>query len=294
MSGDEIFHKAEKTANKFFFSKNSKNETVGTLYSEAGSEYMKIFNWTKAANAFKLSGEYFSKSGDTFKYEMQDAFEKAYKCNNNAFEKEGMPLDDYCDFVENYMIPIKENNGEMANIGKLYYDLAQKTEQFGDMDKTIEYYKEALKYYECDDTFKSQKFTIMEKLALLISQHKNDFDTAIYYFETVAEGKINNNLLKFGAKKLLLNALLCALAKNDVVLANKKLEEYLELDYTFIDSTDHKFFLEIYKTINDLDFDAYTDVVSKKNQTSLLDNWQVFVLSKIKTNIKNESKIDLT
>ena len=56
-------------------------------------------------------------------------------------------------------------------------------------------------------------------------------------------------------------AVLCVLAKGDLVLAERKIAEYKELDYTFPDSRECKLVEAITQAYNDLNVDQFTDLV---------------------------------
>lgn len=58
-----------------------------------------------------------------------------------------------------------------------------------------------------------------------------------------------------------LRAVLCALAKGDVVLAERKLEQYKELDYTLSGSRECKLAEDVTAAFTEFNADEFTDVV---------------------------------
>ncbi len=55
--------------------------------------------------------------------------------------------------------------------------------------------------------------------------------------------------------------MLCALAKGDVVLAERKLEQYKELDYTLAGTRECKLAEDITAAFSEFNADEFTDVV---------------------------------
>ncbi len=55
--------------------------------------------------------------------------------------------------------------------------------------------------------------------------------------------------------------MLCALAKGDVVLAERKLEQYKELDYLFEGTRECKLVQDIMAAFTDFNVDEFKDVV---------------------------------
>lgn len=77
--------------------------------------------------------------------------------------------------------------------------------------------------------------TTLEKVAQL-SALSGNYSHAISAFEEIATDCLSKNLLKFNAKNHFMNALLCHLAQDDAVGAERALTKYSDQDYTFADS----------------------------------------------------------
>jgi alpha-soluble NSF attachment protein len=52
-------------------------------------------------------------------------------------------------------------------------------------------------------------------------------------FEQVGTENLNSNLMKFSAKSNFFNAVICTLARGDIVAADANLNKYKDMDYTF-------------------------------------------------------------
>jgi tetratricopeptide (TPR) repeat protein len=60
-----------------------------------------------------------------------------------------------------------------------------------------------------------------------------DFERAAGMFEQVGSDNLASNLLKFSAKSNFFNAVICTLARGDIVAADTSLNKYKDMDYTF-------------------------------------------------------------
>ena len=92
------------------------------------------------------------------------------------------------------------------------------------------------------------------------------------------------------------STVLCVLAKGDSVLAERKLDQYRELDYTLAGSRECKLVEDILEAYRDFNPDQFTDVVYAYDQISKLDPWKTTMLLRIKTKISEEAKgaVDLS
>ncbi|KAK7249433.1 beta-soluble NSF attachment protein [Aureococcus anophagefferens] len=77
-----------------------------------------------------------------------------------------------------------------------------------------------------------------EKVAFL-SATLGAYDDALAAFDSLGRSCLGSNLGKFNAKKWFTNAILCALAREDVVKAKNALAEYANLDYSFVGTREH-------------------------------------------------------
>jgi hypothetical protein len=60
-----------------------------------------------------------------------------------------------------------------------------------------------------------------------------DYARAAAMFEQVGSDNLSSNLMKFSAKSNFFNAVICVLARKDIVAAESALNKYKEMDYTF-------------------------------------------------------------
>ena len=89
-------------------------------------------------------------------------------------------------------------------------------------------------------------------------------------------------MTKFSAKKHFLHAGLLALASGDAVRAERAIESYCDLDYTFATSGEGKFLTSLAEASAGSDAQAFTNHVFQYDQIKKLDPWQTSVLLSIK------------
>lgn len=108
------------------------------------------------------------------------------------------------------------------------------------MLETEEQYAEAIHNFEqAANFFTAENSTGAAQKASVRIAHicaimpEPDLRRSAELFERVAGECLSNNLLKFQAKNYLFNAVLCTLARGDVVDAEHNLNKYKDMDYTF-------------------------------------------------------------
>jgi alpha-soluble NSF attachment protein len=101
-----------------------------------------------------------------------------------------------------------------------------------------------------------------------------DLSEAASIFESIGSECLSNNLLKFQSKSHFFDAILCILAKGDVVAADISLNKYKDMDYTFPGCRECKLCEDIVQAYKDMNVDAFTDAVYNYDQISKLDPWR--------------------
>ena len=186
---------------------------------------------------------------------------------------------------------MNQDTGDLDNIAKLYNDMGQKYEEDSNIDNALECYEKALTYYKCIDG-KSQSMKLYEKLGYLLSQYRFDYNTAVAYFEECAKLKVNIPLLKFTATDVFTSAILCTLISDDLVLVNKNIHDYKEIDYTLESSTKFKHVSKLVSAYEDLNMDAFMTCITDWDSSMKFNNWQTGILLKIRTNLALKLNVD--
>jgi len=182
--------------------------------------------------------------------------------------------------------------GRFAIAAKNQKEIAEIYESEMDYEKAIEAYQTAADYFEGENST-SQANTCLLKVAQYNAQLEN-YQKAIELYEQISKASLDNNLLKWGAKEHLQRAILCYLAAEDLVGAQKALENYKSWDASFETSRECKFVQDIMQAVEKYDVDAFTQAVVDYDSVSKLDNWKTKILLKIKQGIAKNATDDNT
>jgi len=286
--GEEFLKQAEDELKRFApFSGTAKKAAAAALFTKAGNAFKSVKQWEDAGNAFVRAGSLQKELRE--EYEMQLAYTEAAK----SFRK-GTSHDRSVELLNDIVIPNMLENGKHGQAAKLYQEIAEMCEEDSDFANALANYQRAADLYVSENS-KSAADKCLVKIAMIASQDSN-YDLAVSTFEDIANHCLESNLLKFNAKGYLLSSMLCVLAKGDLVLAERKLEQYKELDYTMAGSRECKLAEDVTRTYNDFNADEFTDVVYAYDQISKLDPWKTTMLLRIKNKITEAGKeaVDLS
>jgi len=247
--------------------------------------------YSKAANLFKMAKKY-DEAGKVFvkiaecqlkldsKHEAASSFASAATCfkkSNNS---------DAVDCLKS-AVELFTGEGRFAIAAKNQKEIAEIYESEMDYEKAIEAYQIAADYFEGENST-SQANACLLKVAQYSAQLEN-YTKAIELYEQVAKSSLDNNLLKWGAKEHLHRAILCHLASEDLVGAQKALENYKSWDASFESSRECKFVQDIMLAVEKYDVDSFTQTIVDYDSVSKLDNWKTKILLKIKQGIANNA-----
>ncbi|XP_058110512.1 alpha-soluble NSF attachment protein-like [Magnolia sinica] len=172
-------------------------------------------------------------------------------------------------------------------IGELY-----ETEQ--DFERSMDYFERAADLFQSEEVTTSAN-QCKQKVAQFAAQLEQ-YPKAVEIFEAIAKHSMNNNLLKYSVKGILLNAGLCQLCRGDVVAITNSLERYEEMDPTFSGTREHKFLADLAAAIDEEDVEKFTSVIKEFDSMTRLDAWKTSLLLKAKNALKakEEEEDDLT
>jgi len=259
-------------------------------FEDAAEAFSKAANLFKMAKKYDEAGKAFTKVAESqlkldSKHEAATSFASAATC----FKKNNTQ-----DAVEclKKAVELFTGEGRFAIAAKHQKEIAEIYEAEMDFERAIEAYQVAADYFEGESST-SQANTCLLKVAQFSAQLEN-FQKAIELYEQVAKASLDNNLLKWGAKDHLHRAILCHLASEDLVGAQKALENYKSWDASFASSRECKFVEEIIQAVEKYDVDAFTQAVVDYDSISKLDNWKTKVLLKVKQGIQANSSEEKT
>jgi len=254
-------------------------------FDEAAEYFGKAANYFKMAKKYDEAGKAFIKVAMCHlkldsKHEAATSYTSAAGCL-----KKGNTLE----AVEclRKAVELFTGEGRFAVAAKNQKEIAEIYEAELDYERAIEAYQLAADFYEGENST-SQGNTCLLKVAQFSAQLEN-FTKAIELYEQVARSSLDNNLLKWGAKEHLQRAVLCHLANEDLVGAQKGIENYKSWDASFPGSRECKFVEELIAAVEKYDVDAFTQAVVEYDSVSKLDNWKTKILLKIKQHLQSNT-----
>ena len=176
--------------------------------------------------------------------------------------------------LENEALPRIVDAGRLSQAAKLHGEVAEMFESEGQFAEAISHFQQAADLHNAENA-SSTAMKSLSRIAVLSAQlDPPDWAQAAETFERVGTESLNSNLLKFGAKGNFFNAVLCTLASGDVVAAERALEKYKELDYTFPSCREAKLADDVVAAFKDMNAESFTDAVFNFDQISPLDPWR--------------------
>jgi hypothetical protein len=194
--------------------------------------------------------------------------------------------------------------GRLTQAARLSKETGELFENDGGEDSialAIESYQQAADLYDMEQQ-KSQASQCVAKVAELSSAALDppDFMRAAGLYEKLGKDCLESNLLKYNAKGYFLQSILCLLANQDVVGAEKSMSMFSSLDFTFSESREGKFAEELITCVNGYDSEGFATACFEYDRISKLDPWKTTVLLSVKKSVEGgeggdmEDDIDLT
>ncbi|XP_031477942.1 alpha-soluble NSF attachment protein 2-like [Nymphaea colorata] len=281
--GDEFLKKAEKKISGWGIF-GSKYEDAADLYEKAANQFKLAKAWDKAGNSYLRLADCHLK--------LDSKHEAASACVDagNCFKKINT-----ADAIRCYDAAV----GHFMEIGRLNM-AARYCKEIGEIYEADQDLEQAIAYLEKSaDLFHSEEVSTSanqckQKVAQLAAS-LDQYPKAIEIFESIARQSMNNNLLKYGVKGLLLNAGICHLCKGDAVAINNALEQYQDLDPTFSGTREHRLLVDLASAMEEGDIEKFTAAVREYDSMTRLDPWKTSLLLKAKNKLKDmEEEDDLT
>jgi alpha-soluble NSF attachment protein len=296
LQANELTDKANKTIKKgiltkFFGPSNEKLNDVAEMLFKAGNLYKIGKKYDEAGKVYFNAGENFSKTCDTG--EAINSYTEALKSYVKAKNIEK---------AEEMFGLIQDISTNYYQVGKMHKEIAMFYEQEEEYKRAIFHYESGMQLLEASNA-NTEVMNIYKSIALCYVKINNpNYSLASENFEKCAELSLVGGLLKYQAKSNLFDSLICILATKDVVLAEKTLEKYINLDYTFGGSNEGRLFQDIlacYKDLNELEF---VNILESYDKIYKLDNYRVTMLLEIRQrfggdiekNNNNNNEIDIT
>lgn len=163
-------------------------------------------------------------------------------------------------------------------------DLAQLyEEELIDLDKALGAYEDAGDWFESDgaSALSSKAFLKCGDLSALQGNYKK----ATEIYQKVVKNSVGNNMSKWSLKDYFFKIVLCYLASDDQVAADKYLRESVELDSSFQSTREFKLLTDVTEAVREGDIEKMSDSLYEFDQFSRLDKWKTTILLKIKDSL---------
>ncbi|XP_074562938.1 alpha-soluble NSF attachment protein 2-like, partial [Curcuma longa] len=158
--------------------------------------------------------------------------------------------------------------GRLNMAARYCKELGELYEQEQNPEKAIEYFERAADLFQSEEVTTSAN-QCNQKVAQLAAQLEQ-YPKAIEIYEAIAKHSINNNLLKYSVKGILLNAGICQLCKGDVVAITNALERYQEIDPTFSGTRECKLLSALADSMDEEDVGKFTEALHEYDSMTRL------------------------
>lgn len=260
-----------------FSGSSARDEEAAELFVKAANSFKLAKAWTRAGDAFMRAAAAYESSSDTA-YDAASKYNDAAKAFRNVSPERALPA--YQEAIRLYTDAARFN--QCARLSK---EVAEMQEEAGDSAAALEAYTAAADFFDGEGA-KSNANTMRQKVAMLEAT-AGAYGKAAELFEQIAKDALGNNLLKFGARELLLKAGLCRLCVGDSVGAARAIEGYAGMDSSFSGSREGKLLGDVAGAVDEGDVEAFTNSVYDYDSMSKLDEWKTSILLMIKKSIKD-------
>lgn len=287
VKGEAFLSEAKTTLSKrswFASAAEQKNEDAAELFQ-------------KAANAFKVGG-FFKEAGDAYgeaariftaklknNMEASKALTESGHCYKKCDPK--LAINAYRESIT--MLCDAGRLSQAARLSKETGELFENDDDDASVSLAIESYQQAADLYDMEQQ-KSQASQCLVKVAELSSAALNppEFLRAAELYEQLGSNCLDSNLLKYNAKGYFLQSVMCHLANQDSVSAEKAIARYSSLDFTLRESREGKFGEELIAAVLAYDSEAFATACFEYDRISKLDPWKTTILLSIRKTVEGD------
>ncbi|TVU42368.1 hypothetical protein EJB05_08770 [Eragrostis curvula] len=282
--GDDFEKKAEKKLSGWGLF-GSKYEDAAELFDKAANSFKLAKNWSRAAAVYIKIANCHMK-GDS-KHEAASAYVEAANCYKKFSPQEAAQ-------ALNQAVNLFLEIGRLNMAARYSKDIGEIYQQEQDLEKAIDYLERAADLFDSEGQT-SQSNGIKQKVAEIAAQLEQ-YPKATELFEAIARQSVNNNLLKYSARGILLNAGICQLCRGDPVAITNSLERYQEIDPTFSGTREYKLLADLAAAMDEGDIAKFTDAIKEFDSMTRLDPWKTTLLLRAKNELKKkeDDEDDLT
>eukprot|EP00979_Chaetoceros_neogracilis_P017599 scaffold10260_cov266-Chaetoceros_neogracile.AAC.12 len=285
VKGDAFLSEAESIlAKKTWFASAAEQK-----YEDATELYQKAANAYKVGGFFTEAGNAYGTAAKIFQNKLKNGMEasKALTESGHCYKKTD-PKKAIAAYRES--ISMLCDAGRLSQAARLSKDTGELFEN-DDAEESaalaIESYQQAADLYDMEQQ-KSQASQCLVKVAELSSAALNppEFLQAAELYEKLGKDCLDSNLLKYNAKGYFLQSILCHLANQDSVGAEKAVAMFNSLDFTFRESREGKFADSLVACVNDFDSEGFATACYEYDRISKLDPWKTTILLSVRKSVE--------
>lgn len=249
-------------------------EEIANLYVKAGNLFKLKKQWTEAIDAYTKAHDCYIKDNSTY---------EANKCNIEIAKCSRHTDMNQCKLYTTKVINNFMEKGDFYNVGTYQEKLALLYQEEDSFDKAIAEYETAIEYYDASEMEASSMRCKLQVGDL--SSIQGYYDKALTIFKSLAIQCLDGGTLKYLVTRYIFKACIVSILLCDTVSTMRLLEEFINLDYSFVNSPERKLLSKIIEAYREPDVELFTLAVTDFNHFHKLDNWHVTLLLRIKTNI---------
>ena len=179
---------------------------------------------------------------------------------------------------------------QAARLSKDTGELFENDDEDDSIGLAIESYQQAADLYDMEQQ-KSQASQCLVKIAELSSAALTppEFLKAAEIYDKLGSACLDSNLLKYNAKGYFLQSILCHLANQDSVGAEKAMARFSSLDFTLRESREGKFAEQLIEAIVSFDSEAFATACFEFDRISKLDPWKTTILLSVRKSVEGDA-----
>jgi tetratricopeptide (TPR) repeat protein len=265
-------------------SKNERYIDACDLYRKAGDKFKICNQWKKAGLCYE--------NGALIKVKMKESPVNFYQQSYSCFAK--IDIGDDSKRIFNELNKSLEKEGQYFQIAKNNENLAIQKENQKKLDEAINYYLQAIKYYEKDKKHEHLKIKIEIKLAelMMMHEHPDSPEKVPKMLENIGTHYLKKMITKYAAKDYFGKAILSSLYySNNPSEGMKYINKIKKLDKSFAESSIYTLCNEIIKSMENNDINSMKKAIKKYKEFCENDEFLAYILAQLIEKMKINCKL---
>ena len=253
---------AEKKMIKPSFFKKMFGASYEEKLEQARDLYEKAANQFKLANNFKRAGECYEKCSEieTSIDGMPTNFiQDAIKCYKKSDPGK------YIDMVDGVVFQLC-SDGRISNAARMKKDQGEYFEQNCEFEEAVKCFESAGNLFDKDDQPSQANQVKLKAADLNLVTKIPDYETSIHIYDDVITHYLSKDILRSSAKTMMMKAILCFLAMDDSVGAQKSFDKYQMKDPAFGGSREGELLQTMIECRQENDSETFNSSIKEYNR----------------------------